>query len=146
MDAELVKGGQVNKSILELEDMVKDERAFLGFLEKWVQSSWRWVKEDKYKAMLRIEATTLREVRAFLDSRGFTEALAPPIVGPPVTDPGIRGAKQATIDFYGHEYKVMSSAILYKQYLAHRWIRCTSSPPQHKARAQRQRIDGEALS
>ncbi len=115
MDAELVDG-QVNKSILELEDMVKDEHAFLGFLEKWVQGSWRWVKEDKYRTMLRIEATTLREVRAFLDSRGFTEALAP-IVGP-VTDPGIRGAKQATIDFYGHEYKVMSSAILYKQYLA----------------------------
>jgi len=41
------------------------------------------------------------------------EVLAP-IIGP-VTDPGIRGAKQATIDYYGASFKVMSSMILYKQ-------------------------------
>jgi asparaginyl-tRNA synthetase len=37
-----------------------------------------------------------------------------PIIGP-VTDPGIRGAKQVTIDYYGVPFKVMSSMILYKQ-------------------------------
>ncbi|HEX8767811.1 MAG TPA: asparagine synthetase A, partial [Jatrophihabitans sp.] len=37
-----------------------------------------------------------------------------PIVGP-VTDPGARGAKQVDIDYYGHRYKLMTSAILYKQ-------------------------------
>ena len=37
-----------------------------------------------------------------------------PIIGP-VTDPGTRGAKQVDVDFYGHRYKLMTSAILYKQ-------------------------------
>jgi asparaginyl-tRNA synthetase len=32
-----------------------------------------------------------------------------------VTDPGIRGAKQVSIDYYGAEFKLMSSMILYKQ-------------------------------
>ncbi len=44
---------------------------------------------------------------------GFTEIVAP-IIGP-VTDPGIRGAKQASIKYYGSKFKVMSSMILYKQ-------------------------------
>jgi len=37
-----------------------------------------------------------------------------PIIGP-VTDPGIRGAKQVSIEYYGVRFKVMSSMILYKQ-------------------------------
>ncbi|MFP3210711.1 MAG: asparagine synthetase A [Thermocladium sp.] len=115
MDSEL-RTTFINKSILELEEMTGNSKEFLDFLEKWLQGSWRWIKEDKYRTMLRVEATAMHAVREFLDSHGFIEALAP-IIGP-VTDPGIRGAKQATIDFYGHEYKVMSSAILYKQYLA----------------------------
>ena len=45
--------------------------------------------------------------------RGFIELL-PPIIGP-VTDPGIRGSKQVDVDYYGHRYKLMTSAILYKQ-------------------------------
>jgi asparaginyl-tRNA synthetase len=32
-----------------------------------------------------------------------------------VTDPGVRGAKQIDVDFYGHRYKLMTSVILYKQ-------------------------------
>lgn len=67
------------------------------------------------KLVLRIQALAGRRAREWLDSQGFLEML-PPIIGP-VTDPGIRGAKQATVDFYGREYKVMSSAILYKQML-----------------------------
>jgi hypothetical protein len=57
-----------------------------------------------------------RVVRDWLDSHGFLELL-PPIIGP-VTDPGIRGAKHGSIDYYGREYKVMISAILHKQMLA----------------------------
>src|SRR5205814_3010583 len=52
-------------------------------------------------------------VRDFLCGQGFTEVLLP-IVGP-VTDPGARGAKQVDVDYYGHRYKLMTSAILYKQ-------------------------------
>jgi len=48
-----------------------------------------------------------------LRREGFIEILAP-IIGP-ITDPGIRGAKQASIDYYGAEFKLMSSMILYKQ-------------------------------
>jgi asparaginyl-tRNA synthetase len=58
----------------------------------------------------------MRAIREYLDGNGFVELL-PPIIGP-VTDPGIRGARQATVDFYGRRYKVMSSAILYKQMMA----------------------------
>lgn len=68
------------------------------------------------KQVLRLQAAISSAIREYLDSEGFTEVV-PPIIGP-VTDPGIRGAKQVTIDYYGHEYKVMSSAILYKQMLA----------------------------
>lgn len=55
----------------------------------------------------------LTAVRELLSGQGFTEML-PPIIGP-VTDPGARGAKQVDVDYYGHRYKLMTSAILYKQ-------------------------------
>jgi asparaginyl-tRNA synthetase len=64
-------------------------------------------------AVLTIQHRILNATREFLCSRGFTELLLP-IVGP-VTDPGARGAKQVDIDYYGHRYKLMTSAILYKQ-------------------------------
>jgi asparaginyl-tRNA synthetase len=55
----------------------------------------------------------LEATREHLTGAGFTELL-PPVIGP-VTDPGGRGAKQVDVDFYGHRYKLMTSAILYKQ-------------------------------
>jgi asparaginyl-tRNA synthetase len=64
-------------------------------------------------AVLTIQHRMLTAVRQFLCERGFTELLLP-IVGP-VTDPGARGAKQVDIDYYGLRYKLMTSAILYKQ-------------------------------
>lgn len=66
--------------------------------------------------ILRIQAALGIAIREYLNGQGFTELL-PPIIGP-ASDPGIRGAKQAVIDFYGRPYKVMSSAILYKQMMA----------------------------
>ncbi|MCP2353472.1 asparaginyl-tRNA synthetase [Nonomuraea thailandensis] len=63
--------------------------------------------------MLRVQQHVLTSVRATLTARGFLE-LAVPLVGP-VTDPGVRGAKQADVDYYGATYKIMTSAILYKQ-------------------------------
>ncbi|MFB6489727.1 MAG: asparagine synthetase A [Thermoproteus sp. AZ2] len=103
-------------SVLEFEKMVVDKEKYKQELEEWVKRSWRWAQQDKYKLVFRVQASALRALREYLDSKGFVEVLSP-IIGP-VTDPGIRGAKQATIDFYGAEYKVMSSAILYKQYMA----------------------------
>jgi asparaginyl-tRNA synthetase len=65
------------------------------------------------RAVLRVQNVMLRAVRGLLAGDGFTELL-PPIIGP-VTDPGIRGSKQVDLDYYGHRYKLMTSAILYKQ-------------------------------
>jgi asparaginyl-tRNA synthetase len=65
------------------------------------------------RAVIRIQHGMLKAIRACLDGAGFTEIQAP-VIGP-VTDPGVRGAKQVDIDYYGRRYKLMSSAILYKQ-------------------------------
>ncbi len=81
-----------------------------------LRTSYRLVRDPKMQRVLRIQAALGTAIREYLNAQGFIELL-PPIIGP-VTDPGIRGAKQATINFYGREYKVMSSAILYKQMMA----------------------------
>jgi asparaginyl-tRNA synthetase len=65
------------------------------------------------RSALTVQHLVLVEARAFLSAHGFIELL-PPIIGP-VTDPGARGAKQVDIDYYGSRYKLMTSAILYKQ-------------------------------
>lgn len=81
-----------------------------------VADAWQMPRTETGRRIIRIQHGILRAIRDHLDREGFTEVV-PPIVGP-ATDPGIRGAEQATIDYYGHEYKIMSSAILYKQMLA----------------------------
>jgi len=78
-----------------------------------LSKSYITIRHPRMKKVLRIQATICMAAREYLNSLGFIELL-PPIIGP-VTDPGIRGAKQVTFNFYGREYKVMSSAILYKQ-------------------------------
>jgi asparaginyl-tRNA synthetase len=65
------------------------------------------------RSVLTIQHQILVAAREFLCGQGFTEILLP-IIGP-VTDPGTRGAKQVDVDYYGHRYKLMTSAILYKQ-------------------------------
>ncbi|WP_156755250.1 asparagine synthetase A [Actinokineospora pegani] len=64
-------------------------------------------------AAMRVQQEALQAARDHLRSLGFQELL-PPLIGP-VTDPGGRGAKALDVDFYGHRYKMMTSAILYKQ-------------------------------
>ncbi|MEU8523408.1 asparagine synthetase A [Streptomyces sp. NBC_01216] len=73
----------------------------------------RHLTAPRTRSVLRIQHQLLFSVREFLRERGFIELL-PPIIGP-VTDPGSRGSKQVDVDFYGHRYKLMTSAILYKQ-------------------------------
>jgi asparaginyl-tRNA synthetase len=65
------------------------------------------------RAALRIQNAIAAASREYLAMNGFVELL-PPVIGP-VTDPGVRGAKQIDVDFYGHKYKLMTSVILYKQ-------------------------------
>jgi len=71
------------------------------------------LKDNGLANVFKVQDEIISSIRAFLKSEGFIEILAP-IIGP-VTDPGIRGAKQVTIDYYGYSFKVMSSMILYKQ-------------------------------
>lgn len=71
------------------------------------------IKDPKMVCILKVQDEIVSSIRNFLRKEGFIEILAP-IIGP-VTDPGIRGAKQVSIDYYGAEYKLMSSMILYKQ-------------------------------
>lgn len=78
--------------------------------------SWKHVRTAKMGHVIALQHAVMKAIREHLDELGFTELVAP-ILGP-VTDPGIRGAKQASVDYYGHEYKIMSSAILYKQMMA----------------------------
>jgi len=88
----------------------------LAPLQDHLRTSYRHVRDPRMQKVLRVQAALGSAIREYLDGEGFTELL-PPIIGP-VADPGIRGAKQATINFYGREYKVTSSAILYKQMMA----------------------------
>ncbi|MBS7620459.1 hypothetical protein KEJ21_07450 [Candidatus Bathyarchaeota archaeon] len=74
---------------------------------------FKYIKMPRMRNILIIQDEILFSLRDFLRGEGFVEILAP-IIGP-VTDPGIRGAKQVSIDFYGHHFKIMSSMILYKQ-------------------------------
>lgn len=71
------------------------------------------LERPETRLALRVQHRLLRAAREYLDGGGFTELL-PPVIGP-VTDPGGRGSKQIDIDYYGHRYKLMTSAILYKQ-------------------------------
>ncbi len=63
--------------------------------------------------MMRVQDEILSSMRDFLRADGFIEMLAP-IVGP-VTDPGSGGLRQASINYYGLELKLMSSIIFHKQ-------------------------------
>ena len=71
------------------------------------------IRSPRMRAILMVQDETLSALRGFLKREGFIEILAP-IIGP-VTDPGISGARQVTINYYGHPFKIMSSMILYKQ-------------------------------
>jgi asparaginyl-tRNA synthetase len=78
-----------------------------------VRLRYRAIRHPKMKPVLKVQDQILTSLRDFLRKKGFIEILAP-IIGP-ATDPGIRGAKQVSIQYYGVPFKVMSSMILYKQ-------------------------------
>ncbi|MEV6349057.1 asparagine synthetase A [Actinoplanes sp. NPDC051851] len=71
------------------------------------------LRSARLRAATLVQQEALQAARDMLRADGFTELL-PPLLGP-VTDPGGRGAKALDVDFYGHRYRLMTSAILYKQ-------------------------------
>lgn len=78
-----------------------------------LQARYRDIKRPEMRAVMRVQDEILSALRDHLRGIGFIEILAP-IIGP-ATDPGIRGAQQVSFDYYGTQFKVMSSMILYKQ-------------------------------
>ena len=81
-------------------------------VRRLLEERYRHIRKPEMRSVLRVQDEILSALRDFLRNNGFIEILAP-IIGP-VTDPGIRGAKQVSVDFYGHPYKIMSSMILFK--------------------------------
>ncbi|MCU0860044.1 MAG: asparagine synthetase A [Thermoplasmata archaeon] len=73
-------------------------------------------KTERMQAVLKLQDKLFRIVRDEMSRAGYLELQAP-IIGP-ATDPGIRGAGQVSFDYYGTEFKIMSSMILYKQMAA----------------------------
>jgi len=65
------------------------------------------------KPIMKIQSTVAFAMGKFLRDKGFLE-IRPPIIST-LTDPGIRGASFATIDFYGKPYKLTTSMIMHKQ-------------------------------
>ncbi len=65
-----------------------------------------------YKSIFKIQSTILKASRDFLYDKGFIELVAPVIA--PVTDPGIREAREIETRFYGEKAVLVTSAILYK--------------------------------
>lgn len=82
-------------------------------LEHQLYERYKDIKKPELKAVIIIQDELLSSLRDYLRGIGFLEILAP-IIGP-ATDPGIRGAKQVSFDYYGTQFKIMSSMILYKQ-------------------------------
>ena len=82
-------------------------------LQLHLSERYRDIKKSELKAVMIIQDELLSSLRDYLRGIGFIEILAP-IIGP-ATDPGIRGAKQVSFDYYGTQFKIMSSMILYKQ-------------------------------
>jgi len=77
---------------------------------------FRIVSHPIIQEVYRFRHIIARAVRDFLDKEGFVEF--DPIMIGPATDPGTRGAYEFRIQYYGREYRVMRSGILYKQLLA----------------------------
>ncbi len=82
-------------------------------IEDGVRYRYRSIRTERARRILEVQHNLSRAIRACLDSEGFVELL-PPVIGP-VTDPGVRGAGTARMDYYGEPYVVMTSMILYKQ-------------------------------
>ncbi|MHA1616663.1 MAG: asparagine synthetase A [Candidatus Njordarchaeales archaeon] len=86
-----------------LEKIVPELRIYRRYL---------FLDRPEYKNVFRIQAVILKAVRDFLYDKGFVELLAPAVS--PVTDPGIREAREFTVQFYDEQAVLVTSAILYK--------------------------------
>ncbi|MEX2689610.1 MAG: asparagine synthetase A [Candidatus Njordarchaeum guaymaensis] len=71
-----------------------------------------FLKLPKYRYIFKIQSTILKAARDYLYSHGFIELVAPVIA--PVTDPGVREAREFDLEYYEERAVLVTSAILYK--------------------------------
>jgi len=82
-------------------------------VERFTKHSYLVIRSPKYSKVLRVQHWILYYAREFLINRGFVELLSPIIS--PCSDPGLQGARKLRTEFYGYEYELMSSVIMFKQ-------------------------------
>jgi len=75
-------------------------------------SAWG-MRHPRFRYTLLLQHHILRLVREALYRRGFIELL-PPMISIS-SDPGLRGAKKLKTKYYGKDYELTSSVIMYKQ-------------------------------
>ncbi|UCC91265.1 MAG: hypothetical protein JSV39_03030 [Candidatus Aenigmatarchaeota archaeon] len=71
------------------------------------------IRDERMVCILKIQDKIFAAARDFLSKEGFLQIQAP-VIGP-ATDPGLRGAKHAVVDFYGKPMRLMGSMLLHKQ-------------------------------
>jgi len=102
---------EYKKEVREFSVQEKDEMPF-GSMER-VRKRHLSFRHKLTKPIMTIQSTAAFAMGKFLRDKGFLE-IRPPIIST-LTDPGIRGASVATIDFYGKPYKLTTSMIMHKQ-------------------------------
>lgn len=71
------------------------------------------IRNPRFWKTILVQYHLLRYMREYLYEEGFIELL-PPMISP-ASDPGLRGAKKLKTIYYGVEYDLTSSVIMYKQ-------------------------------
>jgi asparaginyl-tRNA synthetase len=113
-------------------------------LTSQLQARYKDIKKPEVRAVIKIQDEILSALRDHLRSIGFIEILAP-IIGP-ATDPGIRGASQVSFDYYGTQFKIMSSMILYKQMAVNSFEKVFALSPNIRLEPDAMRETGRHLS
>ncbi|MEM0380028.1 MAG: asparagine synthetase A [Desulfurococcaceae archaeon] len=80
---------------------------------EFARNSIWYFRNPLFKYTVIIQFHILRYVREYLVKNGFVELL--PVLISPSSDPGLRGARKLKTTYYGVEYELTSSLIMYKQ-------------------------------
>ncbi len=82
-------------------------------VDRFCRYSYLTIRSPRTALILRVQQLILYYSREFLMRRGFVELL-PPVISP-CSDPGLRGARKLVTKYYGRDYELMSSVIMFKQ-------------------------------
>ncbi|MEA1993812.1 MAG: asparagine synthetase A [Euryarchaeota archaeon] len=96
------------------------------------------------REVIMVQNEILTTAREFFTGQGFMEVQSPIIST--VTDPGLRGAEIASIDYYGTEMKITSSMIFHKQLAASVFGKVFSLSPNIRLESNKRRETKEHLA